>query len=37
LCFGRVDPLRVQATGEVTVTGAVSLAEQVLGSMAFMR
>ncbi len=36
LAFGRVDPSRVLASGEVRVEGDVAVGNRVLGSMAFM-
>lgn len=36
LCFGRVPPSRVIATGEVQIDGDVALGHKVVESMAFM-
>jgi uncharacterized protein (TIGR03083 family) len=36
LCFGRMDYVKILATGEATVTGDTSLGHRVLGDMSFM-
>ena len=36
LGFGRVEPARVVATGEVRIDGDIALGHRVLDSMAFM-